>query len=431
MWSAPRATTPRTQHPPRQAARRYVLARTDAKGPKYRLSGPCRIGSDPGNDVVLEEPTVSALHCELDVGPTGAWIRDDGSSNGTEVDGLAVREAALREGSLIRLGDVVLRFHWGWPGAEAVPARENDGAISGLTGDSGAMKDCRARLASAARTNAPLLLEGESGSGKSLAAEALHEARGLGAQPFLVVECDAMAEVDLGALLFGRERPRRLSIFEEAGTGTLLLDEVSSLSRELQGRLLPVFERGELTRTGSPIVVPVHARLVTSSRESLRRRVNAGLFRAELYYRLGAGSVRLPALREHLEDLGALVGAWLVRRQPVPAEEAAALRSSAFLSGLAEAPWPGNVRELFNHLERCLLLHRAVSPRELAAPMRPSDPGRPYLEARAEALAAFERDYAAALLARSEGNVAAAARSAGIDRAYLHRLLRRHGLHRH
>jgi pSer/pThr/pTyr-binding forkhead associated (FHA) protein len=111
MWSAPRATTPRTQHPPRQAARRYVLERADAKAPKYRLSGPCRIGSDPGNDVVLEEPTVSALHCELEVGPTGAWIRDDGSSNGTEVDGLAVREAALREGSLIRLGNVILRFH--------------------------------------------------------------------------------------------------------------------------------------------------------------------------------------------------------------------------------------------------------------------------------------------------------------------------------
>ena len=429
MWgSSPRATSPRVRQPtPRLAPRRYVLERVGAGGPEYRLSGPCRIGSDASNDVVLDEPTVSALHCELEVAATGAWIRDDGSSNGTEVDGLAVREAALRDGSLIRLGNVLLRFHWGWPGPELRPPHEERGPLSVLVGSSDVLRDCRARLISAANSATPVLLEGESGSGKSLAAEALHEARGQ-ALPFLVVECGAMAEADLGALLFGRERPRRLSAFEEAGAGTLLLDEVSALSLELQGRLVPVFERGELTRTGSPVIVPVHARLLCSSRESLRRRVNAGLFRAELYYRLGGGAVRLPPLRDHLEDLRELVDAWLARRQPLPADEVTALRTGAFLSKLAEAPWPGNVRELFNHLERCLSLHRAASPKELAAPMGPADPGRPYFEARSEAVAAFEHDYAAALLARYGGNVARAARAAGIDRAYLHRLLRRHGL---
>lgn len=290
------------------------------------------------------------------------------------------------------------------------------------------MSDCRAKLSSVTRSAGPLLLQGESGTGKSLAAELLHEHRGLSLLPFLVVECGALPEVDLAGLLFGREHPRRLSIFEEAGAGTLLLDEVSALSLELQARLVPVFERRELSRVGSPIVVPVHAQLISASREPLRRRVNSGQFRAELYFRLG-NPVRLPALREHLEDLPELLAAWLSRRA-LPKDEVATLRSSAFVAKLTEAAWPGNVRELFNHLERCAVLHRAASPRELAAPMTPTDPGRPYFEAREEAVAAFEHDYAQALLARAGGNVARAARAAGIDRAYLHRLLRRHGLGR-
>ncbi|MDP1828039.1 MAG: sigma 54-interacting transcriptional regulator [Archangium sp.] len=435
MWSTPRATTPRARQPtPRPAPRRYVLERVDLGGRLHELSGPCRIGSDASNDLVVDEATVSALHCELDVSARGAWIRDDGSSNGTEVDGLMVREAALRDGSLIRLGNVSLRFRWAAvPMVDSArldrsPRAESRGALGALVGSSPLLRDCRAKLSSVARSAGPVLLEGESGTGKSMAAELLHEHRGLALLPFLAVECGALPEVDLAGLLFGRERPRRLSIFEEAGAGTLLLDEVSALSLELQARLVPVFERRELSRAGSPIVVPVHAQLLSSSREPLRRRVNAGQFRAELYFRLG-NPVRLPALREHLEDLPELIAAWLSRHE-VPKDEVAALCSRAFAAKLAEAAWPGNVRELFNHLERCVLLHRAASPRELTAPMTPTDPGRPYFEARGEAVAAFEHDYAQALLARSGGNVARAARAAGIDRAYLHRLLRRHGLGR-
>jgi DNA-binding NtrC family response regulator len=408
-----------------------VLERVEL-GRLHELSGPCRIGSDASNDLVLDEPTVSALHCELDVSARGAWIRDDDSSNGTEVDGLMVREAALRDGSLIRLGNVSLRFRWASPRAgrsdEPRSPRAESRGLAALRGSSPLMRDCREKLSGVARSAGPVLLQGESGTGKSLAAELLHEHRGLALMPFLVVECGALPEVDLAGLLFGREHPRRLSIFEEAGAGTLLLDEVSALSLELQARLVPVFERRELSRAGSPIVVPVHAQLISASREPLRRRVNAGQFRAELYFRLG-NPVRLPALREHLEDLPQLTAAWLSSRE-LPKDEVAALSSSAFVAKLAEAAWPGNVRELFNHLERCALLHRAASPRELAAPMTPTDPGRPYFEAREQAVAAFEHDYAQALLARAGGNVARAARAAGIDRAYLHRLLRRHGLGR-
>lgn len=430
MWGDfPRATSPRPERSPQGAVlRRYVLERVDLGGRALpELSGPCRIGSDESNDVVLDDPTVSSLHCEIDVAATSAWIRDDGSSNGTEVDGLAVREAALRDGSLIRLGQVTLRFRW--RGAERERVESSVG--SSLAGSSAVMRDCRARLASAGRGSLPVLLEGETGAGKSLAVEVLHEARGLPLLPLRVVECGAVPEGDLSALLFGTDRPRRLSIFEEAGAGTLLLDEVSALSLELQARLVPVFERRELTRSGSAAIVPVRAQLIGSSREPLRRRVNAGQFRAELYFRLGVSPVRIPPLREHLEDVPELIEAWLGRHQDLPASQVAELRSSEFLGKVSELPWPGNVRELFNHLERCVLLHRVASPRELSAPMTAAtDPSRSYLEAREEAVAAFEHDYAAALLARCEGNVAQAARVAGIDRAYLHRLMRRHGLRR-
>ena len=428
MWGDfPRATSPGAERPkPDAALRRYVLERVDLGDRPLELSGPCRIGSDESNDVVLDEPTVSGLHCEIDVGATTAWIRDDGSSNGTEVDGLAVREAALRDGSLIKLGQVTLRFRWRAAERE-VPEPRGAGV---LVGSSSVMRDCRARLASGARGSLPVLLEGETGSGKSLAAEVLHEARSSPSLPLRVVECGAVSEGDLSALLFGRERPRRLSIFEEVGGGTLLLDEVSALSLELQARLVPVFERRELTRAGSPVIIPVHAQLIVSARESLRRRVNTGQFRAELYFRLGVSPVRIPPLREHREDLPELIEAWLGRHHELPAAQVLELRSKAFLEKVSELAWPGNVRELFNHLERCMLLRRVASPRELAQPMLASDPSRPYLQAREEAVAAFEHDYAAALLARCEGNVAQAAREAGIDRAFLHRLMRRHGLRR-
>ncbi len=371
----------------------------------------------------LDDPTVSALHCEIDVTANAAWIRDDGSVNGTEVDGLAVREAALREGSLIGLGNVTLRFRWGRAERDVTSV----GALA-LAGDSAVMKDCRARLLVAAQSAGSVLLEGESGTGKSLAAELLHEARGLDAQPCLAVECAAMSERDATALLFGREQPRRLSIFEEARDGSLVLDEIGALTLEQQARLVPVFERRVLARAGAPTLVPLRAQLVSTTRESLRRRVNAGQFLAELYFRLGASTVRLPPLRAHLDDLPQLVDAWLARNARLPSDDVATLRSPSFHAKLRAAPWPGNVRELFNHLEQCVALHRVASPGELASPLPPLDVERPWAEARASALSSFERGYAQALLERCEGNVARAARVAGIDRAYLHRVLRRHGL---
>jgi DNA-binding NtrC family response regulator len=424
MWgNAPRATSPRLRQAPPRTRRKFVLERIEPRGRAIELSGACRIGSDASNDVVLDDPTVSALHCEIDVTSTGAWVRDDGSVNGTDVDGLAVREAALRDGSLLSLGNVTLRFRWGRAEREGPGV----GALA-LVGDSMVMKDCRARLMLAAQSAGPVLLEGESGTGKSLAAELLHEARGLDAQPCLTVECAAMSEPDATALLFGREQPRRLSVFEEARDGTLVLEEIGALTLEQQARLVPVFDRRVLARVGAPTLVPVRARLISTTRESLRRRVNAGQFRAELYFRLGANTVRLPSLRAHLEDLPQLVGAWLARNVRLPGDDVATLRSPSFHEKLRAASWPGNVRELFNHLEQCVALHRLASPGELALPPPLLDVERPWAEAREHAVASFERGYAQALLARCEGNVARAARVAGIDRAYLHRLLRRHGL---
>lgn len=409
--------------------RHFTLERVgDEHAPAQVVTGSCQVGSHSLNDVHIDDPTVSGFHCELGVGREGAWIKDVGSSNGTEVDGLRVKEAFLRDGSLIRLGQVTLRFRLLNEASEApVSKSESFGA---LLGGSAVMRTCFAQLERMAGTSRPVLLEGESGTGKSAAAEAIHDAGPRKDAPFLTVDCGAASDDDLAVVLFGRDNPRRLSAFEEVGNGTLFLDEVSELSPDLQARLMPVLERGELTRTGSPVVVTVRARIVASTREDLRKLVNAGRFRNELYYRLAVVRVTMPPLREHSEDIPDLVDAFLER---IGADEEAAetLRTREFIDRLRLGAWPGNVRELFNHVERCLVMRTALAPQELAARGQgsaPVDASRPYAEARQHAVDAFERDYVEALVKLHGGNVSAASRAAGMDRAYLHRLLRRHGL---
>jgi len=173
----------------------------------------------------------------------------------------------------------------------------------------------------------------------------------------------------------------------------------------------------------------VNVRIVAATNRDLRAMVNAGSFRADLYYRLAVVRIRLPALRERPEDIPGLVEHFLDALR-APAEARARLSAPQFVASLSRAAWPGNVRELRNALERCLVLDRiAFEPEREVGPATPAvDPGVPYEEARRSALADFERRYLGALLAAHRDNVSQAARAAGVGRVYLHRLLRRHGL---
>jgi transcriptional regulator with PAS, ATPase and Fis domain len=211
--------------------------------------------------------------------------------------------------------------------------------------------------------------------------------------------------------------------------GTIFLDEIGELGPELQPKLLRVLERREFKRVGGTRWTPVDVRVVAATNRGLRGEVNARRFRSDLYYRLAVLEVRLPPLRERPDDIPLLVEEILGRLGLAASPEAGVLRGDACHADLARHPWPGNVRELRNYIERCLALAERFPLGESSEPASPEQEGTLDFKAARESWnKEFEKRYLEELLARHAGNVSAAARSAGIDRKYLYRLLWRHGL---
>jgi two-component system, NtrC family, response regulator GlrR len=390
------------------------------------------IGSHELNDLVIDIPTVSRFHCELRIGGNSVIVRDLDSRNGTVVDGLRVREAYLRDGCMLQLGGARVRFNVLGNERKVLDPATRFGSLVGI---SSAMRRAIGLLGKAAASDVTLLLEGETGTGKGRAAEAMHRASARAAAPFVVVDCSAIPANLLESELFGHEKgaftsahERRIGAFEEASGGTLFLDEIGELPSELQPKLLRALENREIRRVGANKFTSVDLRVIAATNRDLRAEVNANRFRSDLYYRLAVARITLPPLRERPEDIAAIVDELLVQLKTPPAA-AARLRAPAFLLRLQRGDWPGNVRELRNHLERTL----AFADDELHVDGEPAIPPESegetvlYSEAKKRAQDAFERTYLTDLLQRY-GRIAAAAQAAGVDRVYLYRLLRRHGM---
>jgi two-component system response regulator GlrR len=425
------------------AVRRFRLTVVEgpARGVTWQSTGArCSIGSHHRNDLIIDDPTVSRFHCELSIdGEERVRVRDQQSRNGTVLDGVAVVEAFLRAGSLLRLGKTVLRFELETELNRLSLSEET--SFGSLQGSSPAMRAVFAMLARAAESDATVLLEGETGTGKSQAAQAVHGRSARGEGPFVIVDCGAILGNLLESELFGHEKgaftgavERRIGAFEEAAGGTLFLDEIGELPLDLQPKLLRALEAREVRRVGSNSYRPVDVRVIAATNRDLRADVNAGRFRADLYYRLAVVTVAMPPLRQRPEDLPAIVDEILAALR-APAAAAAPLRAPDFLAQLRGAAWPGNVRELRNYLERCLILRTIAPAPEGAAAAAPDtaggfaiDPTAAYATERERAIADFERRYFRALLLLHDGKVARAAAAAGIDRAYFYRVLRRHGI---
>ena len=311
-----------------------------------------------------------------------------------------------------------------------------------MVGRSTAMQTVFDVLGKASSSEATILLEGETGTGKEVSAEAIHRGSPRRDKPFLVVDCGAMPPNLLESELFGHERgaftgavSSRQGVFEAAAGGTVFLDEIGELSIDLQPKLLRVLERREVRRVGTNNHVPVNVRLIAATNRSLREQVGAHKFRSDLYYRLAVVEVKLPPLRERLSDLPALVEHIVRNLGPSVSDESLVLvREPAFLGALAEHTWPGNIRELRNYLERCLALHDFAPPRSaggsapVPGPESAVNIGQPLREAREAWVSSFERRYLEELLKQHENRVSAAARAAGVDRIYFYRLLWKHGL---
>jgi two-component system response regulator GlrR len=393
------------------------------------------VGKDPTCQLPLTDKSVSHFHCEIAFLPDGGLVlRDLGSRNGTAVDGVPVSVAPLTRAALLTVGRTQVRYE---PGTEPVKIRLSAKDRFGqMVGRSAAARAAFAVLERAAAAESTVLIEGETGTGKEVAAESLHREGPRRDGPFIVVDCGAIPADLLESELFGHERgaftgavAAREGAFEAAAKGTIFLDEIGEIAPALQPRLLRVLERREVKRVGSNRYQPVDVRVLAATNRDLLAEVNEGRFRSDLYYRLAVVQVRLPPLRERTEDIPLLVEHVLSSLGAADRAEAATFRTREFLTELQQHAWPGNVRELRNYVERCLTLRESAplaspSPEGAAA----FDSTRPLREARESWTRTFERRYLQEVLDRAGGNVSAAARAAGVDRIHFYRLLWRHGI---
>ena len=391
------------------------------------------VGTQPGCDLQLTDPTVSRNHLTLEAHPDGVRVRDLGSTNGTRVAGLRVVEAYVTAGADLELGETRLRFTTHADALE-LPLYAGD-AFGSLLGRSVPMRQAFALLARAAQSEATVLLLGETGTGKDLAAEAIHQASPRAGGPFVVVDCGTIAEALVESELFGHERgaftgavERRIGAFAAAHGGTIFLDEVGELPLSLQPKLLRVLERKTVKAVGGNSVRKIDVRVVAATNRDLRADVNRGTFREDLFFRLSVVTVRLPPLRERGEDVAALAERfWSQGGQGDALPEALRQR-------LSSQRWDGNVRELRNAIERARTLGAGFALAEppgdgAERPPTPSiDLAVPFKEAKRRLVASFERPYLEQLLAAQHGNVSAAARQAGLDRVHLIKLLQQYGL---
>ncbi len=377
------------------------------------------VGTAEDADLVLTDPTVSRYHCELGLEHGRAIVRDLGSKNATLVDGVEVLAAPLVDGAALTLGKTTLRFARE-PGALR-PVLSTRNRFGVLVGRSLAMRSVFDVLERAAATDATVLLRGETGTGKDLAASSIHQESRRAEGPFVVVDLAAAPGSLLASELFGHERGaftgadrERIGAFERASGGTVFLDEIGDLDLELQPHLLRVLESKTVQRVGGAARIPIDVRVIAATHRDLRADVNARRFRSDLYYRLAVIEVTLPPLRERPEDIPMLVAAIVADLEDSPAM----VRDPAWVAALLRHPWPGNVRELRNHVER-------AGSRQSASEI---DASIPLKEARSRWVQLFENRYLEALLEAHHGNVSAAARAAGIDRVHFYRLLGRAGL---
>jgi two-component system response regulator GlrR len=413
------------------------LAWNDEAGPhKCVVTGRTTLGSAPGAQVRIADREVSRLHAELEPTDRGTWVRDLGSRNGTFVDDLQVGAAMLPDGARIRVGgtDIMLRYP-----AEPSPVELwPDDSFRGLIGASTPMRELFAQMSRVAQSDAPVLILGETGTGKELVARAIHDASSRAAGPFVIVDCAALASSLIEGELFGHARGAftgavgaRAGSFEAAHGGTIFLDEIGELPLALQPKLLRVLESRTVKRLGESEHRPIDVRLVAATHRDLRRMVNAAAFREDLYFRVAVLPLMLPPLRARKPDIALLFKHFLNGRRPVePVSE----------RELADMPWLGNVRELRNFVERaCAMGAKDALQSSRAAGEVPASPAggggtdavaydQPFKEFRERWIDHGEREYLQRLLERHGRNVPAAAEQAGLDRTYVYRLIRKHGL---
>jgi DNA-binding NtrC family response regulator len=422
---------------PREGARAFHLAVVDGadEGVEATIDGtqPSRVlvGKSPACTVRLTDPRVSRRHAALDVAGSELRLVDLESTNGTFVNGVRVVEALLRGGEVITLGGEAVRVD---VLEDRSPARLSKAVSFGrVVGASVEMRRLYPLCERVAASDVPVLIEGETGTGKEALAESIHDASARARGPFVVFDCTEVPPNLAESELFGHERgaftgatSSRKGVFEQAHGGTLLIDEIGELPLELQPKLLRAVERSEVRRVGGNKRIAVDVRLIAATRRDLDREVQEGRFRDDLFFRLAVARIELPPLRARKGDVTVLTHLFFRSLQggELPRD---------LLQYFESYEWPGNVRELKNAVTRRIALG------ELAVPGSGAEPGRhplsrppaptdtveevlaldlPLPRARAHLVREFERRYVARVLEQHGGHVTRAAKASGIARRY-------------
>jgi DNA-binding NtrC family response regulator len=307
------------------------------------------IGRSHTADLSLDDPSVSGLHAEIRTGVSLIELVDLRSHNGTYLNGRRVMHVTLQAGDEIRLGSCVLEL----AGVEEIDLELYPGDRFGdVIGRSRIMRELFARLADLAPTPLDILITGETGTGKEVIARSIHASSARSSGPFEVLDCGCLPPTLTESALFGHVRGAftgaatdQVGAFEQANGGTIFIDEIGELPLKQQVKLLRVLDRREYSRVGESRMRTLDVRVIAATHRDLRKLVEAGTFREDLYYRLARATVQVPPLRRREEDIEVLAREFLARHAT-----RLVLDDSA-RAALREHEWPGNVRELRHVIE--------------------------------------------------------------------------------
>jgi DNA-binding NtrC family response regulator len=422
------------------------------------------VGAMEDNDLVVSDDTVSRYHCKIVQEDTSYVLVDLGSTNGTFINRVRIREAYLKPGCTIGLGNTEVKFHAADEKVEIVPSRKEKLGL--MVGRHVKMRELYAVIEKIAPTATTVVIEGETGTGKEVVAQTIHQLSPRASGPIMVFDCGAVPDNLIESELFGHEKGSftgaimtRQGLFEMAHGGTLFLDELGELPLDLQPKLLRALEQREIRRVGSNKPIKVDVRIIAATNRNLEDEVKAGRFRQDLFYRLSVVRLFLPPLRERPEDIQLLIKHFLgeatYNKRPDGEPKVTGV-SRAAMDLLAAYKWPGNVRELVNTVERAVSFAEGelIEPRDLpetvrgeeqapraphsgsvpislggAAPQAPMpDVDSTFKDAKERWVSSFERDYILSLLKKNKGNISHAAREADIDRKYFRKLMRKYGI---
>ncbi len=426
---------------PRLAVFDLVVVDGPDLGQRARLDGPGRllVGQSPACGLRLRDPHASRRHLAFTLEHGRLRMTDLGSTNGTHVNDVEVIEAFLAGNERVRIGDTTLLVERAQAESSPLTAALRFGRVVGASPEMRRLYPLCERIA---QSHVPVVIEGETGTGKELLAEALHDAGPRASGPFVVFDCTTVPPNLAESMLFGHERGAftgavnaRKGVFELAHQGTLFIDEIGDLDLTLQPKLLRAIERAEVQRVGSERWTKVDVRVVAATRRDLDHEIQVGRFRDDLFFRLAVARIELPPLRKREGDIGALARHFyrqLGGEGAIPDE----------LLGRFEAhEWPGNVRELSNAVARFLAVGETPLAGLAPSSRRPTegalasgeDPieavlarDLPLPRAREEVVAELERRYIERVLARYGGNVGRAAAASGIARRYFQMIRARH-----